>query len=101
MSKERRTRLNEVGFVWRILLTGPVAYRLKAPRHTPEEKLHSLHAEPYIARRFVGCAVQVQKAAVSFNSSWVSAPHVRFGSKADIHLPSADVRFTAVTVRAR
>jgi|SRR5215469_15345896 hypothetical protein len=97
MSKERRTRLNEVGFVWRVLLTGPVA----APRHTPEEKLHSLHAEPYIARRFVGCAVQVQKAAVSFNSSWVSAPHVRFGSKADIHLPSADVRFTAVTVRAR
>ena len=38
MSKERLTRLNEVGFVWRVLLTGPVAYRPKAPRHTPEEK---------------------------------------------------------------
>jgi hypothetical protein len=45
ISKERQTRLNEVGFVWRAL-TGSVAYRAKAPRHTPKEKFHAFHAEP-------------------------------------------------------
>ena len=32
MSKERRTRLNEIGFVWEVLVMGPIAYRPSPPR---------------------------------------------------------------------
>ena len=36
MSKERRTRLNEVGFVWGVPFMGPVAYRPKQFRREIE-----------------------------------------------------------------
>src|SRR5262249_47970283 len=94
MSKERLTRLNEVGFVWRVysqvrLLTDP---KRRATR--PKKSSTRFTRSRTLRDGLLGAPFKCKKAAVSFNSSWVSAPHVRFGSKADVASGSRDVRFT-------